>query len=212
MRGYVKYIKRAKELGAKQAKVISAKTIVVAEWVRLKCKFGCSGYGQCLTCPPHSPAPDETRRVLGYYKYALLVHGNEYADIHGIIPILEREIFLDGYFKAFGMGAGPCELCAKKAYQLGIKKIYYIDPYPGISLDHIFQSGTKRPVVELFSGALGRAHHQLYTPIFPYKDEQELLYGDLKGTVSILEDEKKKAEKKLKEITAELDKLKTNNK
>ncbi len=108
--------------------------------------------------------------------------------------------------------ASPCELCAKKAYQLGIKKIYYIDPYPGISLDHIFQSGTKRPVVELFSGALGRAHHQLYTPIFPYKDEQELLYGDLKGTVSILEDEKKKAEKKLKEITAELDKLKTNNK
>jgi len=35
MRGYVKYIKRAKELGAKQAKVISAKTIVAAEWVRL---------------------------------------------------------------------------------------------------------------------------------------------------------------------------------
>lgn len=29
--------------------------------------------------------------------------------------------------------ASPCELCAKKAYQLGIQKIYYIDPYPGIS-------------------------------------------------------------------------------
>jgi predicted metal-binding protein len=112
MRGYVKYIKRAKELGAKQAKVISAKTIVAAEWVRLKCKFGCGGYGQCLTCPPYAPTPDETRRALGYYKYALLVHGNEYTDIHGIIPVLEREIFLDGYFKAFGMGAGPCELCA----------------------------------------------------------------------------------------------------
>ena len=115
MRGYIKYIKCAKELGAKQAKVISAKTIVVAEWVRLKCKFGCGGYGQCLTCPPYSPTPDETRRALGYYKYALLVHGNEYTDIHGIIPILEREIFLDGYFKAFGMGSGPCELCDKCA-------------------------------------------------------------------------------------------------
>ena len=77
--------------------------------------------------------------------------------------------------------ASPCELCAKKAYQLGIRRVFYIDPYPGISLDHIFNSGTKRPVVELFSGALGRAHHQLYTPIFPYKDEQELLYGELKG-------------------------------
>ena len=112
---FVKYIKRAKELGAKEAKVISAKTIVAAEWVRLKCKFGCSGYGQCLTCPPYSPAPDETRRALGCYKSALLVRGNEYTDIHGIIPILEREIFLDGYFKAFGMGAGPCELCDKCA-------------------------------------------------------------------------------------------------
>jgi deoxycytidylate deaminase len=30
--------------------------------------------------------------------------------------------------------ASPCELCAKKAYQLGITKIYYIDPYPGIAL------------------------------------------------------------------------------
>src|SRR5690606_38543778 len=30
--------------------------------------------------------------------------------------------------------ASPCELCAKKAYQLGIKKIYYIDPYPGIAI------------------------------------------------------------------------------
>jgi len=26
---------------------------------------------------------------------------------------LEQEIFLDGYYKAFGMGAGPCQLCSK---------------------------------------------------------------------------------------------------
>ena len=24
---------------------------------------------------------------------------------------LERELFLDGYYKAFGMASGPCELC-----------------------------------------------------------------------------------------------------
>jgi predicted metal-binding protein len=115
MRGYTKFIKRAKELGAKEAKVIAAKSIVTAEWVRLKCKFGCSGYGQSLTCPPYSPTPEETRRVLGCYKAALLVHGNAYKDIHAMIPTLEREIFLDGYFKAFGMGAGPCQLCKKCA-------------------------------------------------------------------------------------------------
>jgi predicted metal-binding protein len=112
-RKYEKYVERAKELGAKDAKVITAKSIVAAEWVRLKCKFGCDGYGQSLACPPNSPAPDETRRALGYYKYALLVQGDECTNIRGIIPALEKEIFLDRYFKAFGMAAGPCNLCAK---------------------------------------------------------------------------------------------------
>jgi predicted metal-binding protein len=115
MCSFVKYIKRSKELGAIGAKVIPAKTIVAAEWVRMKCQFGCDGFGQSLTCPPYSPTPDFTRRMLTYYKYALLVHGNEYTNIHAIIPRLEQEIFLDGHFKAFGMGAGPCQLCEKCA-------------------------------------------------------------------------------------------------
>jgi len=40
--------------------------------------------------------------------------------------------------------ASPCELCSKKAYQLGISEIYYIDPYPGISQKHILNFGTKK--------------------------------------------------------------------
>ena len=71
--------------------------------------------------------------------------------------------------------ASPCELCSKKAYQLGIKKIYYIDPYPGISLDHILNNGTRRPELILFTGAIGRAFTQLYNPIISYKDELSLL-------------------------------------
>jgi dCMP deaminase len=71
--------------------------------------------------------------------------------------------------------ASPCELCAKKAYQLGITKIYYIDPYPGIALDHILQGGLKNPVLILFSGAIGRAFHKLYSPIVAYKDELNAL-------------------------------------
>lgn len=110
-RKYTAYIKRAKELGAKEAKVISAKSIVAAEWVRLKCQFGCDGFGQCLTCPPNSPTPETTRLMLSYYKDAILIHGDEHTHISSIVAKLEKEIFLDGYFKAFGMGAGPCELC-----------------------------------------------------------------------------------------------------
>lgn len=67
--------------------------------------------------------------------------------------------------------ASPCELCSKKAYQLGVKRIYYIDPYPGIALDHILKGGSNNPELLLFSGAIGRAFHKLYSPIVPYKDE-----------------------------------------
>ncbi|VVQ17833.1 hypothetical protein PS934_04551 [Pseudomonas fluorescens] len=73
--------------------------------------------------------------------------------------------------------ASPCELCAKKAYQLGIVKVIYIDPYPGIATDHILSVGAKKPILELFRGAVGRAFYQLYQPLMPYKDELELLYA-----------------------------------
>ncbi|MFA6357292.1 MAG: DUF2284 domain-containing protein [Candidatus Omnitrophota bacterium] len=115
MQKFAKYIKLAKEMGFSGAKVIPVKTIAVAEWVRFKCQFGCDGFGQSLTCPPYSPTPDLTRKILSFYEQALLVHGDGYTDVHDLIPKLEKEIFLDGYFKALGMGAGPCQLCAKCA-------------------------------------------------------------------------------------------------
>ncbi len=71
--------------------------------------------------------------------------------------------------------ASPCELCSKKAYQLGIKIIYYIDPYPGISKDQILNGGSINPQVRLFNGAIGNAYHWLYEPIMPYKDELALI-------------------------------------
>lgn len=71
--------------------------------------------------------------------------------------------------------ASPCELCSKKAYQLGIKEIYYIDPYPGIAINHILMGGIQNPELILFSGAIGRAFHNLYTPKPSYKDELDTL-------------------------------------
>ncbi|QYJ88843.1 anti-phage dCTP deaminase [Shewanella halotolerans] len=73
--------------------------------------------------------------------------------------------------------ASPCELCAKKAYQLGIKEIVYIDPYPGIARDHIIAIGDHPPKVTQFIGAVGNAYHRLYAPLMPYKDELQLLKG-----------------------------------
>lgn len=77
--------------------------------------------------------------------------------------------------------ASPCELCAKKAYQLGIKRVVYVDPYPGISNDHIFASGdlARRPKVELFSGAVGAAYHRFFDPVLSIKDERKARLQDL---------------------------------
>jgi len=86
--------------------------------------------------------------------------------------------------------ASPCELCAKKAYQLGITRIFYIDPYPGISFSQILDCGRIKPKLSLFTGAIGRAYHKLYEPFMPYKDELYIRTGlEIKNKVSQLEQE-----------------------
>ncbi|ANM80208.1 cytidine and deoxycytidylate deaminase zinc-binding region family protein [Serratia marcescens] len=52
--------------------------------------------------------------------------------------------------------ASPCELCAKKAYQLGVAEVIFIDPYPGITQDHIMNIGCKPPKLIQFRGLLVR--------------------------------------------------------
>ena len=80
--------------------------------------------------------------------------------------------------------ASCCELCAKKAYQLGITEIYYIDSYPGISKLHILESGVNRPKMILFKGAIGRAYVNLFSPFLPLKDEiEELTKVEVKDVI-----------------------------
>ncbi|MGB7788822.1 DUF2284 domain-containing protein [Methanoregula sp.] len=63
----------ARSLGATVAKVIPASDVIVENRVPLKCRAGCIGYGKKLTCPPYVPTPDEFRKILAEYRYALLV-------------------------------------------------------------------------------------------------------------------------------------------
>lgn len=77
--------------------------------------------------------------------------------------------------------ASSCVLCSKKAFQLGIKDIFYIDPYPDIATSHILSFGkdkTKCPKCHLFYGAIGRAYTCLYTQRIAIKDELSCLYSD----------------------------------
>ncbi|MBO3799219.1 MAG: DUF2284 domain-containing protein [Thermoproteota archaeon] len=102
----------AVKLGAAEAKVIKAGDVVVRDWVRLKCQYGCGGYGKRLTCPPYSPTPEQTRRILSGYSSAILLRFEpELLKVHKIVAKLEREAFLSGYYSAFGLASGPCPFC-----------------------------------------------------------------------------------------------------
>ena len=82
--------------------------------------------------------------------------------------------------------ASPCELCSRKLYQVGIRKIVYIDPYPGIAREQTITSGYMQPELAQYRGAYGATYYKLYTPLISPKDEQAirckgLQCGILKG-------------------------------
>ncbi|WP_196584312.1 deoxycytidylate deaminase [Aliivibrio fischeri] len=111
--------------------------------------------------------------------------------------------------------ASPCELCAKKAYQLNINTIIFIDPYPGVANDHILNCGINTPNLKLFTGAIGRAYQQLFEPILPYKDELEIGMGlNIPNQKKLLiqkneklEQNNKKLEKKIKKLEKKLSQM-----
>jgi len=114
------FVQMALDRGAVSAKMVKPSSVITAAWVRWKCQFGCDGFGTSLVCPPHSPTPEETRRVLDGYRRVLLFESPR-GRSRKIAVTLEREIFLDGYYKAIGLGAGPCELCETCAFDEGCR-------------------------------------------------------------------------------------------
>lgn len=118
---------------------INPEDIVVANWVRMKCQFGCPSYGKKLSCPPYSPHPDDTKKVMGEYSRAYLIgYGSSIfkrycdedfsavfpkalKDVRKSIFELEKHAFLSGYYKSFTYGfCGPCTLCAECVVEEGI--------------------------------------------------------------------------------------------
>jgi predicted metal-binding protein len=65
--------KMALDLGASDAKIISANKIVVEDRVVLKCKVGCTNYGKTLTCPPYTPSANEFRNIVSEFSWALFM-------------------------------------------------------------------------------------------------------------------------------------------
>jgi len=105
--------------------------IVVAQWVNLKCRYGCSQYRANWSCPPATPDLAEVKTILSEYSTALMLVGNQnrndfYKDSNrnrteqvkywkGTVS-LERMLFLQGYDKAISLVSGACSLCRQCAY------------------------------------------------------------------------------------------------
>ena len=73
--------------------------------------------------------------------------------------------------------SSPCEMCSKNAKNHKIKKIYYVELYPGISEKQYTNAGNtnNRAKHILFTGAVGRAYTKMYTPLMPQKDILNML-------------------------------------
>ncbi|MCK9391330.1 MAG: DUF2284 domain-containing protein [Syntrophales bacterium] len=124
-----KYCEKGLAIGFTHAQPILPSSVVTAPWVRLKCQFGCAGYGLSHCCPPNTPTPKETRKVLDSYGQAILFHleapktpdrGKHTHNLMTSLVELEGEIFKEGHYKAFVYIAGPCSLCKECAKLKGI--------------------------------------------------------------------------------------------
>jgi predicted metal-binding protein len=119
MKKLSRYVTKALKAGMDHAMVVQPSKVFTAPWVRMKCQFGCHRYGQGHCCPPHTPTPAEMRRILDSYTHAILLHRNwkegvlRIDEFNDAAVDLELALFLDGYYKAWSMGSGPCRLCEK---------------------------------------------------------------------------------------------------
>ena len=105
-------IQEALDLGCTKAKVVLTQSISIANWVKLHCQFGCSQYAKLLTCPPCTPDSDEMAEILNEYKKALLINASPDTNVQEVVVSLENSFKNKGYYKAFALGAKPCDLCS----------------------------------------------------------------------------------------------------
>jgi len=102
-------------------KWINPKDIVVAQWVRVKCYYGCDEYG-LGTCPPNTPSVEECDKFFKEYEKGIIFRLKTNAD-KGSYPFdwsmdmtnkllaIERDIFLMGFPKVFLLNHTCCFRC-----------------------------------------------------------------------------------------------------
>ncbi|AIF69547.1 hypothetical protein PAP_05735 [Palaeococcus pacificus DY20341] len=103
---------------------ISAGDIVISPRPIWKCR-ACPMYGKSPSCPPHTPSWKEAKEWVGHFKKALLIKfeidyenfDREKRDAINYLLKKEEEFFKAGYYYAFGLFPGNCNLCEECSFQ-----------------------------------------------------------------------------------------------
>jgi len=120
---FVKLQKKALELGASDAKIISVDRIPVEDEVVEMCKGHlCKGYGKSANCPPHVMGPDQAREWIEKYETALFFkidvspqvllsedRFKTFKTVYMIASKLEASAREEGFPLAQGLAAGSCK-------------------------------------------------------------------------------------------------------
>ena len=111
-----------KDKGYTDYQWIDPQKIIVSQWVRMKCQFGCGEYGSGGACPPNTPSVAECERFFTEYSDAAILHFEAAMDrpedrhawsrkINAQLLKLEREVFLAGYERTFLLFMDSCCFC-----------------------------------------------------------------------------------------------------
>ena len=103
---------------------IKTSDIVVAQWVRMKCLYGCGSYGKKGSCPPNTPPLDDCRQFFDDYETAVIFHiparledpesrGRFSREVNTRLLEVERDVFLRDHRKAFLLFMDECQLCSQ---------------------------------------------------------------------------------------------------
>jgi predicted metal-binding protein len=110
-----------KKQGFTDYKWINPGEIIVAHWVRVKCIFGCGDYG-LGACPPNTPSVNDCDRFFKEYESGLIIRLTKFAnkdsyptdwsrEMTNKLLDIEREVFLQGFYKVFLLNQACCSLC-----------------------------------------------------------------------------------------------------
>ncbi|HEY3309577.1 MAG TPA: DUF2284 domain-containing protein [Desulfuromonadaceae bacterium] len=114
------------ENGFSDYRWIEPAEIVVAQWVRMKCMYGCNNYGRNASCPPNTPSLADCRNFFQEFRLGAVFHLPKHLgdpeerhvwsrEVNRCLAELERQVFLSGYHQAFMLFMDNCTLCRECA-------------------------------------------------------------------------------------------------